>query len=48
MHLDLRAAQSGDENTEDQLIEKLARSQEKATLDAATAEVDEGVRRDVA
>ncbi len=48
MHLDLRAAQSEDENTEDKLIEELARSQEKATLDAATAEVDEGMGRDVA
>jgi len=48
MHLDPRAAQSEDENTDDQLIEKLARSQEKAALDAATAELDQGMGRDVA
>ena len=48
VHLDARAPQSEHENAEDQLIEELARSQEKATLDAATAEVDEGMRSDVA
>ena len=48
MHLDIRATQSEHEHADDQLIEKLAGSQEKAALHAATAEVDQGMGRDVA
>ena len=48
MHLDIRAAQSEHENADHQLIEELAGSQEEAALHAATAEVDQGMRRDVA
>ena len=48
MHFDIRAPQSKHENAEDQLIEELAGSQEEAALHAATAEVDQGMGRDVA
>ena len=48
MHLDIRTSQSENENAEDQLIEELAGSQDEAALHEATAEIDQGMRGDVA